>query len=243
MKRDAAIISVRASSVSSKLPVKARPVEVAVPVRAVVLDVGETIMSDTTFWGLWADWVDVPRHTLSGLVGAVTALGMNNVEALKLVRPGFDLAEERAKREASGHGEQITEADLYPDARPALQALRERGLWVGIAGNQTERAGELLAELELPVDAIATSGAWGVAKPDLKFFARVAEWAPAEPGEIVYVGDHRDNDIIPAKQYGLRTAHVRRGTLGYLQANDPALKEAADWQIDSLLELRDLVAG
>ncbi len=213
------------------------------PVRAVVFDVGETIMSDTTFWGLWADWVGVPRHTLSGLVGAVTALGMNNVEALKLVKPGFHLAEERAKREASGHGEQISEADLYSDARPALQALHDRGLWVGIAGNQTERAGDLLAALELPVDAIATSDGWGVAKPDQMFFAKVADWAPAQPSEIVYVGDHRDNDIIPAKQYGLRTAHVRRGTLGYLQANDPVLKEAADWQVDSLLELCDLVTS
>jgi len=211
-----------------------------VPVRAVVFDVGETITSDATFWGLWADWVGVSRHTLSGLVGAVSALGMDNVKALKLVKPGFDLAEERAKREASGHGEQITEADLYPDVRPALQALCERGLWVGIAGNQTERAGELLTALNLPVDAIATSGAWGVAKPDMKFFAKVVEWAPAEPDEIVYVGDHRDNDIIPAKQYGLRTAHVRRGMLGYLQANDPVLTDAVDWQIDSLLELCDL---
>lgn len=212
------------------------------PVRAVVFDVGETIMSDTTFWGLWADWVQVPRHTLSGLVGAVTALGMDNVEALKLVKPGFDLAEERAKREASGHGEQITEADLYPDVRPALRTLREHGVWVGIAGNQTARAGELLTMLDLPADAIATSGAWGVAKPNPEFFAKVAQWAPASPDEIVYVGDHRDNDIIPAKQFGLRTAHIRRGTLGYLQAGDPALKAAADWQIDSLLELCDLVA-
>jgi HAD superfamily hydrolase (TIGR01549 family) len=216
-------------------------VEVAVPVRAVVFDVGETITSDATFWGLWADWVGVSRRTLSGLVGAVTALGMNNVEALRLVKPGFDLAEERAKREASGHGEQMTEADLYPDVRPALQALRVQGLWVGIAGNQTERAGELLNALDLPADAIATSGGWGVAKPDLKFFGKVAEWAPAELDEIVYVGDHRDNDIVPAKQYGLRTAHIRRGTLGYLQADDPSLKDAADWQIDSLLELCDLV--
>jgi HAD superfamily hydrolase (TIGR01549 family) len=202
-----------------------------------VLDVGETITSDTTFWGLWADWVGIPRHTLSALVGAVTALGKDNVEALKLVKPGFDLAEERAEREAAGLGEQLTEADLYPDVRPALQALREQGLWVGIAGNQTERAGELLTELRLPVDAIATSGQWGIAKPDQAFFARVAAWAPAGPGEIVYVGDHRDNDIIAAADFGLRTAHIRRGPHGYLQADEPALKAAANWRVNSLLEL------
>jgi HAD superfamily hydrolase (TIGR01549 family) len=236
-----AVIGVRHLYVSSKALDETWPLEVAVPVRAVVFDVGETITSDATFWGLWADWVKVPRHTLSGLVGAVTALGMDNAEALRLVKPSFDLVEEGAKREASGCGEQISESDLYPDTRPAFQALREQGLWVGIAGNQTERAGELLAALGLPADAIATSGAWGVAKPDLKFFAQVATWAPAQPGEIVYVGDHRDNDIIPAKQYGMRTAHIRRGTLGYLHADDPALKAAADWQIDSLLELPSLV--
>jgi hypothetical protein len=90
-----------------------------VPIRAVVVDVGETITSDTTFWSLWADWIGVPRHTLSALVGAVTAIGKNNVEALRLIRPDFNLAEERAKREAARHGEQLTEADLYRDVRPA----------------------------------------------------------------------------------------------------------------------------
>jgi FMN phosphatase YigB (HAD superfamily) len=217
-------------------------VEVAVPVRAVVFDVGETIMSDTTFWGLWADWLQVPRHTLSALVGAVTALGMDNAEALKLIKPGFDLEQERAQREATGHGEAISETDLYSDARPALAALRECGLWVGIAGNQTECAGRLLRELDLPVNAVATSAEWGVAKPDPGFFSHLAHWAPAAPGEIVYVGDHRDNDILPAKAFGLRTVHVRRGPLGYLQATDPELRAAADWQVDSLLELPELLS-
>ena len=211
------------------------------PIRAVVFDVGETIMNDTTSWGSWADWFGIPRHTVSGLVGAVTALGIDNVEALKMLKPGFDLEVERAKREASGHGESVTEDDLYPDARPALKELREAGLWVGIAGNQTARIGELLRALELSVDGIAMSGQWQVEKPDQEFFARIADWVPAAPEEIVYVGDHRDNDIIPAKAFGMRTAHVRRGPWGYLYAGDPALKAAADWQVDSLLELRSLI--
>ena len=52
------------------------------------------------------------------------------------------------------------------DARPALARLRDDGLWVGIAGNQTGRAGGILRGLELPADLIATSDDWGVAKPD-----------------------------------------------------------------------------
>jgi hypothetical protein len=71
---------------------------------------------------------------------------MDNVEALELVRPEFNVHEKLVKREASGHGEQLSEPDLYPDARPALSALRDQGLWVGIAGNQKARVGELLAD-------------------------------------------------------------------------------------------------
>ena len=73
--------------------------------------------------------------------------------------------------------------DLYPDVRPALAALRAMGLWVGIAGNQTAKAGRIFRELRLPADFIATSAEWGVAKPDPAFFARVVGAAPGSPGK------------------------------------------------------------
>lgn len=114
----------------------------------------------------WADWIGVPRHTFSAVLGTVTAEGRNNAETFQVFHPGFDLDVERQRREDAGVGEQIDEADLYPDVRPALQALRKASLWVGNAGNQTARAAELLRALRLPADAVATSGEWGVAKPD-----------------------------------------------------------------------------
>ena len=213
-------------------------------VRSVVLDVGETIVADGTFWGSWADWLGVPHHTLSALVGAVTALGHDNAEALRLIKPGFDLEAERAAREAApGHAESISESDLYPDVRPALSALREAGLWVGIAGNQTARAAQLLRELDLPVDAIATSGEWGVAKPDPAFFRRIASWAPGAPDEIAYVGDHPVNDVFPARDAGLLTAHLRRGPWGYLHADDPRVLAASTWRVQSLSELTAILVS
>ncbi|MGH2600303.1 MAG: HAD family hydrolase, partial [Dehalococcoidia bacterium] len=133
------------------------------------------------------------------------------------------------------------EEDLYPDVRAGLASLQARGIWVGIAGNQTVRAAELLRMLDLPCDAVATSGEWGVAKPTLEFFDRVAEFAPGERDEILYVGDHRDNDIVPAKAAGFRTALTKRGPWGYRWADDPAVTKRAEWVIDSLTELADLV--
>lgn len=126
--------------------------------RSVVFDIGETLLDDTREWGAWAEWIGVPRHTFSALLGAVTAQGRNNVETFQYFRPGFDLARERQRREDAGCGERITEVDLYPDVRPGLTALQQCGVWVGIAGNQTAKAAELLRALDLPCDDIATSG-------------------------------------------------------------------------------------
>ena len=210
-------------------------------VAAVVFDVGETLLDDSREFGAWADWIGVPRHTFSALLGAVMALGEDNVRVFDYLRPGFDIVRERRLRELAGCGEQIEDGDLYPDVRPTLGALREQGLWVGIAGNQTVCAAELLRALELPADVVATSAEWGVAKPDHRFFARVIEMAPCRAEEILYVGDHRDHDILPAKAAGLRAALIRRGPWGHLWAEDPAVVDAADWRLTSLAELPEII--
>ncbi|WP_436850077.1 HAD family hydrolase [Streptomyces monashensis] len=209
----------------------------------IVFDIGETLTRDDRYWGSWADWLDVPRHTLSALVGAVVAQGRDNAEALRLLRPGIDVAAEYRAREAAGHGEDLDETDLYPDVRPALSALRDQGVRVIVAGNQTPRAGELLRGLALPADLVVTSGEWGVAKPQPEFFQRVLDVARCAPEATLYVGDHPANDVFPAKAAGLRAAHIRRGPWGHLWADDADVAAAADWCIDSLTQLSGIVTG
>lgn len=206
-------------------------------IHAVALDIGETLVRDDRHWGAWADWLNVPRHTLSALVGAVVAQGRDNADAVRLLRPGIDVAAERAAMEAAGQGEHLDESDLYPDVRPALTALRTAGYRVIIAGNQTVRAGELLRALDLPADVIATSGGWGVAKPDPRFFDRVVGVAGCAPNEVLYVGDHPANDVFPAAATGLSTAHLRRGPWGHLWADDPEVALTADLRVGSLADL------
>lgn len=113
-------------------------------VTAVVFDVGETLLDGSREWGARTDWLSFPRHTFSTMLGAVTAAGRDNSETFQYFRPGFDLGHECQLREDASLGERIEESDLYPDVRPALAELRERGLWIGVAGNQTARAAELL---------------------------------------------------------------------------------------------------
>ncbi|MEU4894154.1 HAD family hydrolase [Streptomyces sp. NPDC044780] len=211
-------------------------------IETVVFDIGSTLVREDRYWGAWADWLGVSRHTLSALVGAVVARGRDDGDAIRLVRPGVDIEAERRAREAAGRGEWLDETDLYPDVRSALGALRESGVRIVLAGNQSLRAGELLRGLELPVDAVATSSQWGVVKPDPEFFRRVLELGGAAPGRTVYVGDYPALDIRPAKAAGLRAAHIRRGPWGCLWA-DTADAAMADWRIDSLDQLVEIVAG
>src|SRR5207237_7341949 len=96
---------------------------VGMTVVSVVFDVGETLLDDSREFGAWADWLGVPRHTFSAVLGAVTAAGRNNAETFGYFRPGFDLVAERERREQAGKGEQIDAGDLYPDVQPALAEL------------------------------------------------------------------------------------------------------------------------
>lgn len=143
-------------------------------IRAVWFDVGEVLIDESREYGTWADWLGIPRHTFSAMFGAVIARGGDYREVFRHFRPGFDLEKERQARLDAGIGEFLNGRDLYPDARLCLAALREAGYFVGVAGNQTERAGRFLRELNLPCDVLATSDEWGVAKPDVAFFDKLA---------------------------------------------------------------------
>lgn len=211
-------------------------------IRAVAFDVGETLVDESREYGAWADWLGVPRHTFSSVFGAVIAEGRDYRETFQHFRPGFDLDAERGRRAAAGQPETFGEGDLYPDARPAMEALQAMGVWVGVAGNQTSRAGGILRGLDLPADLIATSDDWGAAKPDAAFFNALLDAVPCDAGEIVYVGDRLDNDLRPARAAGMRTAFIRRGPWGYIWEHHPDMQAAADWRLISLAELPAIAA-
>ncbi|MCF7547413.1 HAD family hydrolase [Pseudonocardia sp. WMMC193] len=186
------------------------------PIRAVWFDVGETLIDESREYGTWADWLSVPRHTFSSVFGAVIARGQDYRQVFQHFRPGFDLDKERQARLDTGLGEYLNAQDLYPDARPCLQQLRDAGYFVGIAGNQTLRAGTFIRELNLPADLIATSDDWGVNKPSEAFFDKLIAVSGHRPEEIAYVGDRLDNDIAPAVRRGINGVWVRRGPWGFV---------------------------
>jgi len=213
-----------------------------VTLRAVVFDVGETIVDETRAWSAWADWLGIPRLTFLAVCGAVIARDIPDYrEPFRIFRPGMDLSDELRKREIAGAGDAITADDLYPDAAECLRTLHEAGYRIGVVGNQPARAEAALAGLGLPIDLVASSATWGVEKPDLRFFERIAAELALPAGEIAYVGDRLDNDVRPAAAAGMRAIFIRRGPWAWIQQPTGSPPEATV-TVESLAELPGALA-
>jgi len=193
-----------------------------VALKAVFFDVGETLVDEERYWRKIAEAVGVRPHVLWAALGLTIA----RVEEHRRV---FDYLGVAAVPGAPAYYEP---EDLYPDALPAIAGLRERGLFVGVAGNQSAQLESWFAGQGWVVDYIASSARLGVSKPDPAFFGALVAAAGCEPAEAAYVGDRVDNDVLPARAAGMLAVHIRRGPWGYLQD-----ASAADLRVDSLAEL------
>jgi FMN phosphatase YigB (HAD superfamily) len=205
-------------------------------IRAVVFDVGETLVDETEAWGDWADWLGVPRLTFFAALGGVIARGGDHRDVFPLVRPGIDLRVESVARDAAGRRAAVTIDDFYPDAVDCLRALVAEGFIIGIAGNQPSATEHVLRALDVPLALVAASESWAVHTPDAGFFSRIATELDLAPEEIAYVGDRLDNDVRPAAAAGMVAIFIRRGPWAYLQAGRSEPHEATA-TIDSLEEL------
>ena len=210
------------------------------PIRAVVFDVGETLVDETRNWGSMADWLGIPHFTFFAAMGAVVERRWHHRRVFELAAPGRDMEAEFARRRAAGWRYRFEPGDFYPDALPCLRDLRAAGYRVGLAGNQPEEAEGALAEAQVPADFIASSARWGVEKPSPEFFSKVVAAAGVPAAEIAYVGDRLDNDVLPAGEAGMTSVFIRRGPWGFIHAGWPEAARA-DHRIDSLAELPALL--
>jgi putative hydrolase of the HAD superfamily len=103
--------------------------------------------------------------------------------------------------------------NAYPDAVPALTALRGHGLrlvavsnWDCSLGTVLERCG--LAEL---LDGAISSAEAGAPKPDPAIFTAALELVGCEPAEALHVGDTREEDVVGARAVGIRALLLDRG--------------------------------
>lgn len=199
--------------------------------RWVCLDVGETLIDETRVWSIWADELGVPRLTFLAALGAVIERGGEHRDVFPIF--GADDWQLRLPAvEATYGGFQAD--DLYPDALPALDALRKDHR-VAIVANQPAVRADQLRAIGVEADVLAMSESMGAAKPDPAFFEQALElMGSPNPAEVAFVGDRIDNDVRPAAEAGMRAIWIRRGPWGVIQR--PA-GVAPALTIDSLEEL------
>jgi HAD superfamily hydrolase (TIGR01662 family) len=201
-----------------------------VALKAVVFDVGETLVDEERWWRRIADRADLQPHVLWAALGVTIARGEEHHALWSHL--GID-------QPPGWYETPYSLEDLYPDAWTCMGRVSELGYRVGIVGNQTETLERWAREAELPADVISSSASLGVRKPDPAFFAKVVELVDCVPEEVAYVGDRVDNDVLPAARAGLVAIHVRRGPWGRLQRTPPE----ATLGLDDLSSLPDALAS
>ena len=192
-------------------------------VRAVFFDVGETLVDEERIWRDVAEATGLRPHVVWAALGVTIERGEDH----------WSLWDHLGVDRPPGVWERFgyTEEDLFPDAVGCLERLREAGIVVGLAGNQSAAMEEWARSVGLPADVVTSSARLGVRKPDPAFFERLVELAGCPAKDVVYVGDRVDNDIRPAIEAGLAAIHVRRGPWGLLQKTPegvPAIRSLAE---------------
>jgi putative hydrolase of the HAD superfamily len=103
--------------------------------------------------------------------------------------------------------------EVYPEVPEVLDALRARGLRLGVISNWDMRLPELLRQLDLArrLDVLTTSSGVGVEKPDSRIFRRALRDLGVEPRAALHVGDSRLEDLEGAIAAGMRALLLVRG--------------------------------
>jgi putative hydrolase of the HAD superfamily len=100
--------------------------------------------------------------------------------------------------------------ELYEDALPTLEALRDRGLKLGLLSNSARDLEEFVGHHGLMVDAVLTSRVHGKTKPHETIFRRMLELLDVLPGDALMVGDTIEDDVQGATAVGMRAVLVDR---------------------------------
>ncbi len=103
----------------------------------------------------------------------------------------------------------------FPGVREVLTALREgTALRLGVVTEGLEvKQYEKLLRLDLyrffdPAAVVVSEGI-GISKPNPKLWQRACAALDLEPPACMYVGDHPEKDVLPARSLGMRTVRFR----------------------------------
>ena len=114
----------------------------------------------------------------------------------------------------------VTQQNWYleEDAIPTLEALRERGLRLGMISNTSddENVQQLLDRWDLRryFENIITSAGCGIRKPDERIYRLALDTFNVPPEQTAMIGDTPDADILGANRMGIKSIWITRRAAG-----------------------------
>ena len=129
----------------------------------------------------------------------------------------------------------------YGEAEDVLKKLHDR-YKIGIIANQNPGTRERLEAWGLLkyIDMVVASAEEGVTKPDRRIFDIALERAGVAPEDAFMIGDRIDNDILPAKNIGIKTIWVQQGFGGlWVIKNDSELPNFIAYNLSDVVSILD----
>jgi putative hydrolase of the HAD superfamily len=124
---------------------------------------------------------------------------------------------------------------IYPDVRPALEALRDAGHPLGLISNFDNRVFPLFDRLGLAAmfSSVTIPALAGAVKPDPRIFNHALRAHRIVAAEAAYVGDSIADDVLPARAAGMTAILIDRDGRSPAVAGVPRVHSLAD--LESLL--------
>ncbi len=127
---------------------------------------------------------------------------------------GYGERSEYLGRMISDHWWDYADLELYPDVMETIDALREKGVRVGILTNGFKYDYiEILKMLGLSnfFDIVMGPDSCGYGKPDKRIFQYALDELDLEPNEVIYVGNDYEKDYVGAGEAGMVSLLIDRG--------------------------------
>lgn len=123
---------------------------------------------------------------------------------------------------------------LFDDVVPVLQELASSYRLIALSNGNADLD---VIGISRYFDGVYGARELGVAKPDGDFFVAAAAKCEMELRELVHVGDHPQNDIVAAREVGMRVVWLNRDDREW-----PAEEQRPEHEIAGLAELSALLS-
>jgi putative hydrolase of the HAD superfamily len=221
------------------------------PIHTVVFDLDDTLFAEEQFVISGFRAVDawlMSEHGIFGFLTRATALYSNglrgrifNVAILELGRIPSSALIKAMLGIYRDHKPTLT---LLPDAEHCLNWARTRWRLALLTDGYQSVQQRKLAALDVAAHfaCVVFTDSLGRAfwKPSPAGFYRIMDQLHGAPQGFVYVADNPHKDFIGPRMLGWRTIRIRRAKGEYV-TYDPSPAEAAEQQVRSLDELRELI--